>query len=223
MHPSIEFTHPSQIHQGAVHLPRLKKLLLLDPPPKRTGGCCTTYTLQGWRTSGKIWSKGHPPFRCCSLSNQNSDIVTYLAIAIITMPDEFNTNETLPITRQPKLGLPLSRIFIWGIPHCVTNQVGHGAREINNVWSPGWHNIISILDYDDGRENSIATTVGLDCNSIIFKVASAAVGDLPRPYRFYNLSLYLHMDNATETGRSGAINHCLNGLNSINCLRLSLR
>ena len=27
--------------------------------------------------------------------------------------------------------------------------------------------------YDDGRENPIATTVGFDCNSITFKVASA--------------------------------------------------
>ena len=50
------------------------------------------------------------------------------------------------------------------------------------------HNIISILDYDDGRENPIATTVGFDCISITFKVASAAVGDLHRPHRFFKLN-----------------------------------
>ena len=47
------------------------------------------------------------------------------------------------------------------------------------------HNIINMLDYDDGRENPIAMTVGFDCISITFKVASAAVGDLPRPHRKY--------------------------------------
>ena len=112
------------------------------------------FTLQGWRTSGKIWSKGHPPFRCCSLSNQKSDIVTYLDIAI-TMINAWRVQYERNLANtpgNPNWDCPLPEYLFGEFLHCVTNQVEHGAREINNVWSPGWHNIISILDYDDGRE-----------------------------------------------------------------------
>ena len=49
--------------------------------------------------------------------------------------------------------------------------------------------LLLLLFFFFGRENPIATTVGFDCISITFKVASAAVGDLPRPYRFKYLFL----------------------------------
>ena len=50
------------------------------------------------------------------------------------MPDEFNTNETLQIHPATQTGdCPLPEYLFGEFLHCVTNQVEHGAREINNV------------------------------------------------------------------------------------------
>ena len=114
----IYWVHPPQPNppRGSPLASSKKNYCYWTPHQKGLEDAAPLTPSRAGRRVGRFDQKVIPHFVAVLYLTKKSDIATYLAIAITMMPDEFNMNETLQITRQPKLGLPLSRIFIWGIP-----------------------------------------------------------------------------------------------------------